>query len=471
VLYILGYAFEITANDFDSAFIGLITEYISYPFISPLVFLYAVSHVRKKTTRLFRIAIFIIPLAQSVLAITSMSHSLYYKSMEYSPPPPIAAMRVDGTVLYYICFAYIFLLLFGSSFLLVQSAIKQKGTKRYVELATAIAFLVPVVMTSLYVFDLTPWNYDLTPVFLFITCLIVIICTIKYNYLHFLPLVTSQMVNEMRDAFVVLDAEGGYISSNIAAKKLFNFLNTMEFGDEIPEEQQEYFRTYGSEFEFSITENNQKTFYKASVGFIKKREKIVCLTFVYYNITNTKKLINELNRKASYDALTGVFNRGTLMQSLEVVCEKSRSKNISAAVLMLDIDHFKKVNDTYGHQCGDETLKEVTRCVTSRLRKSDVFGRYGGEEFCAVIGGVDKDIAMTVAESIRKIIEKTPFTFEDQTFSVTVSIGVSIINPKEEKTVEELIAEADNALYEAKNTGRNRCVLNSSAYDRKEIGV
>jgi diguanylate cyclase (GGDEF)-like protein len=459
VLYTLGYVFETTAKDFDSAFVGLITEYLSYPFIMPLVFLYAAAHVRKKIKIPFKIAIFIIPLAQSVLAITSRSHSLYYKSIEYIPPPPIASLRVEGSIFYYVCFVYLCAMLIASSVLLVQSAVKQKGEKRYVESAIAFAFLIPVITTMLYVAGLTPWNYDLTPVFVFLTCIIIIFCTIRYNYLHFLPLVTSQIVNEMRDAFVVLDAEGGSISSNIAAKNLFSFLNTMRFGDEIPEECKKYFRTYGSEFEFSKAKDGQDNFYKASVGFIKKREKIVCITFVYYNITGTKKVIKELNRKASYDALTGVYNRGTLMRSLDVVIEKTHKKNISAAVLMMDIDHFKNVNDTYGHQCGDETLIELTRRVSGRLRKNDVFGRYGGEEFCAVISGADRDIAFKIAENVRKIIESEPFEFEGVSFPVTVSIGLSVINPADSKTAQEIIAEADSALYKAKNTGRNKCVI------------
>jgi diguanylate cyclase (GGDEF)-like protein len=462
VLYILGYAFEITSKDFDSAFIGLIIEYLSYPLISPLIFLYTTAHVRKTIKRPYKYALFVLPLVQSVLAITSKSHSLYYTDIVFTPAPPIAALKVEGTLLYYACFVYIYLLLVSSSVMLIKSALKQKGEKRYVEWAIAIAFVIPVVMTSLYISDLTPWDYDLTPVFLFLTCIITIFCTIKYNYLHFLPFVTSQMVNEMRDAFVVLDSDGGYISSNIAAKELFKFLETTQFGDEIPAEKRKYFKTDKNEFEFSKTLGEEVAFYKASVGFIKKHDKVICVTFVFYNITNTKNVIKELNRKASYDALTGAYNRGTLMRSLNVINEKTRKKGSCAAVLMLDIDHFKKVNDTYGHQCGDQTLIELTRRVSSRLRKSDVFGRYGGEEFCAIVRGVDKEIAMNVAESIRKIIEKTPFEFEGQVFPVTVSIGLSLMTPEVEKTVEEIIAQADSALYEAKNSGRNRCVLHNT---------
>jgi diguanylate cyclase (GGDEF)-like protein len=265
------------------------------------------------------------------------------------------------------------------------------------------------------------------------------------------------MVNEMRDAFVVLDANDCFVNANIAAKRLFTFLNKIKFGSEIPEEHRGYFTAKNEEYEFSIILNEREYFYKASVGFIKKRGKSVCKTFVFYDITDTKMLINELDQKVSYDNLTGIYNRATLMRYLYIIQEKSDIENVSSAVLLVDIDKFKVVNDTLGYSGGDIILVEVVNRIKTALREHDIFARYGGEEFCVAIWNTDQNAALEEAEKIREIIEATPFTAAGMDFSVTVSIGVSLYFPEEEKRIETVITEADQALSDAKDGGRNQC--------------
>jgi diguanylate cyclase (GGDEF)-like protein len=461
-LCILGYTFEATATTFEAAYNALITEYLAYPFIPPLVLLYAVSHSGFIPKRSLKLALFVVPIMQSALAITSRWHNLYYTRMEFIYSDKISQLSVSGTYLYYICFAYTYVMLCVSTFILIKNALRQKGKTRETEWTVALSFLIPITMQALYLLDLTPWEYDLTPVFLCVTCAIICFYTVRYNYIQYLPAATSNMVAQMRDAFVVVDADGCFVNANPAAKKLFVFLQTARFGTDVVTGHEEYFVIDESEneFEFAITVNEKMSYYKASVGYVKRRGKPVCTTFVYSDITDTKKLIASLNIKASYDVLTGVFNRGSLMRSLDILFESCTAENTVSALLMIDIDHFKRVNDTYGHQCGDETLREVARRIKGRLRQSDIFGRYGGEEFCVAVSDVSVENALTVAESIQKAIEESPFTFEEITFPLTLSIGVSLIIPGNQKTLETVIAEADSALYTAKNTGRNKCVLN-----------
>jgi diguanylate cyclase (GGDEF)-like protein len=456
-VYILGYTFEITATNFDTAFVALIIEYISYPFISPLIFLYALSHSGIRVPKPVKVLLFLLPAAQSILAVTSQYHTYYYTEMEFTPPPIFAQLRVTGTPIYYACFGYVFVMLIASAIIITINAFSKKGSRRVTEFLIAIAFSIPFITAVFYLLDLTPWQYDLTPVFLCITCIIICICTLRYNYLEFLPTATSNMVNEMKDAFVVLDANDCYINANISAKKMFTFLKTLKFGTEIPDEYREYFHTEKSEYEFSIINNDRELFYKSSVGFIKKRGKAVCKTFIFYDITDTKMLINELDQKASYDPLTGIYNRATLMRYLYIIQEKSDIENLSSAILMVDIDNFKHVNDTLGHDGGDVILAEVAKRLSSCVGEGDIFGRYGGEEFCIAIWDTDQKAALDAAENIREIIEKTPFTAGGISFNVTVSIGISLYLPVEEKKIETVLTEADEALGDAKEGGKNQC--------------
>jgi diguanylate cyclase (GGDEF)-like protein len=126
--------------------------------------------------------------------------------------------------------------------------------------------------------------------------------------------------------------------------------------------------------------------------------------------------------------------------------------------VLLDVDHFKKLNDQYGHRAGDKCLREIINRVKSCTRSTDFIARYGGEEFVIVLTGTNKEGAYVVAEKVRRVIEKTRFSFQDKTLPVTISLGVSEISP-EDKDVDSVFARADNAMYRAKGEGRTRtCV-------------
>jgi diguanylate cyclase (GGDEF)-like protein len=125
---------------------------------------------------------------------------------------------------------------------------------------------------------------------------------------------------------------------------------------------------------------------------------------------------------------------------------------------MLDIDHFKKVNDTYGHQSGDQALVTVAKTLIKTLRINDMVARYGGEEFAIVLPETNRESAKIAAERCRKQIETSPIETESQKFSITVSIGTSSLPTPNIKDSDTLIKSADDALYQAKRSGRNRVV-------------
>lgn len=178
-----------------------------------------------------------------------------------------------------------------------------------------------------------------------------------------------------------------------------------------------------------------------------------------HTMSDVKKIIL-LQHESITDALTGTKNRRYFDQRLcEEVAHSLRYK-LSLSLLLLDVDHFKKINDTYGHTIGDEVLVNISKLVMEMVRDSDVVARYGGEEIVIIAPSTDRDEAELLAERLRAAIEKTTMATIDATqevIQVTVSIGVCslglIVQDKE-----ALIEEADRALYLAKNQGRNRVV-------------
>jgi two-component system cell cycle response regulator len=166
--------------------------------------------------------------------------------------------------------------------------------------------------------------------------------------------------------------------------------------------------------------------------------------------------IASANDREAVDGLTQIFNKATTTKALVDSFRKSKITETNLSLIVFDLDHFKKVNDTHGHQAGDFVLREVASVVKNQLiRSGDIFGRYGGEEFVVVLYGSPLQRACDVAERIRSTIEKHPFNFAGKDIKVTVSLGVASVD-KTVATPEALFEKADQAAYQSKRAGRNR---------------
>lgn len=169
-----------------------------------------------------------------------------------------------------------------------------------------------------------------------------------------------------------------------------------------------------------------------------------------------------MQQLAMTDGLTGLLNRRAFMERAGQAMANARRHRQSFALLMLDIDHFKRINDTHGHAAGDAALVQVCDLVRERLRNQDAFGRYGGEEFCILLPETDEEGAFVLAEALRQSIAETPLRLADTQQSITVSIGISVCHAKCADCTDEvdrILNEADRALYLSKKQGRNRTVL------------
>ena len=157
------------------------------------------------------------------------------------------------------------------------------------------------------------------------------------------------------------------------------------------------------------------------------------------------------------DGLTGAINRKHFDDRLIVELAYAKRHQGDVSLLILDVDHFKDINDRFGHPAGDHVLRKLAMVIKAALRVEDVFARYGGEEFAVIARGIGSDEALLFAERIRRIVDEGNFVHDGSPLAVTVSVGAATLSDCEEPSVDQLVRMADSALYAAKAAGRNCC--------------
>jgi diguanylate cyclase (GGDEF)-like protein/PAS domain S-box-containing protein len=167
--------------------------------------------------------------------------------------------------------------------------------------------------------------------------------------------------------------------------------------------------------------------------------------------------LDQLKKEASEDVLTGVANRKYMQAIIESKIREYKTVGVPFGLSFIDIDDFKRINDTYGHEIGDEILKLLVKTVGSSLRKHDRIGRWGGEEFIILLTDIDQDGLALVSEKIRQLVENSKLRLPDQELSVTISMGSSKVC--EDDTVDSLVQRCDQLMYQSKKTGKNKVSL------------
>ncbi|MEA3393928.1 MAG: GGDEF domain-containing protein [Pseudomonadota bacterium] len=202
----------------------------------------------------------------------------------------------------------------------------------------------------------------------------------------------------------------------------------------------------------SVTASNQMqtgTFLLSTVAIV-----LICFGLVV--MTKERADAQNLNL-ALHDALTGLSNRRLIVETLTQHLAQAQRSGRALTLLMIDIDYFKRVNDTFGHQSGDRALRGLADCIRGRLRAQDMAGRWGGEEFLVILPDTDAQGAITLAEQLRRSVEQSRFEATDgRTMQFTISIGLHTLQAMAAESIDDMVAAADKAMYLAKKNGRNR---------------
>lgn len=282
--------------------------------------------------------------------------------------------------------------------------------------------------------------------------------------------------NSVQSAVILIDNEDTVRFFNPAAERIFGYasgeilgkkLHQLVVVDEMQRSAQEGLHEFWQTGQGPIIDKSRELIARKKDGRIFPAEVFVArvkkddaywAVGAVLDITDRKVKEEKLVMLATMDGLTGVFNRRHFLLLAEQEVARSKRYNKELFFLMFDLDHFKEINDTFGHEAGDRVLQDFAEICTAGLRRADIFGRMGGEEFAALVVEAEAEEALAVAERIRKNFAKTSIAREETEIQLSVSIGISRLDP-ETGSLEAAYAGADKALYKAKDQGRNRVIL------------
>ncbi|MDR2157020.1 MAG: diguanylate cyclase [Clostridiales Family XIII bacterium] len=470
LFYVFGNYLEASSDSTGGAFVGVKVMYVGGCLMSPFFLFFVLDYCEVKMPRLaVRLLILLIPALNLFMLWTTDDTGLIYKSFRYSGETPIHTLQVlEQGPAYYSVYGYSILCILVSCGILLHRMFKwgkhYRGPLVFLILSAAapvLANAIFIVNTYLLPSHLSGVNF--TPFALIVTNIFVYIGVLRYDLFDFTPRASTATLDMIRDGLIFLDSHMNYIASNNVARQLFPGLNGFAKGAPIRQLPQwpealahlDADRKY-EDIRFAL-EGGDKRIFNAWVNAVETNKRTLSLVVLIQDITKNEALLKQLETAAYNDGLTEIYNHKHFMELATIQLERAKRAQHPCCIIMFDLDFFKKINDTYGHQAGDDVLRSVAQFVKRTVRIYDIFARYGGEEFVIFMSDAKRKDAVLLAERIRVGIEENACDYEGTEIRITTSLGVSATAG--ELSLDELLKKADEALYTAKNTGRNKvCV-------------
>ena len=405
----------------------------------------------------------IVPVLEMLASVTNPWHGWVWQGirMDYSWPFPVL-VNVPGPVSW-VSFGYGALLLFATICFLLLRQHELQGPQRHQVYMVTIALLLPLLATGLYVARVSPMpNTSMTTV-AFIFSGVLLMCGFYRNRMFELPPVTAyEIYRSQDDAVFVLNHAHSVLDLNEAAGKLLGLPVSECIGRALPDLLPQVSQLIDVDLpEHRGEVQTQGQWYDVRLTRLRSLDgRFSSRLLVWRDVTEQKRLEAELTRLAITDELTGLYNRRHLFLRGAEEIERSRRYDRPLSVIMLDIDHFKSVNDRYGHEGGDCALVTLACLLSSEVRFVDCIARIGGEEFAMLLPETDAPAAQAVARNLIDKVASTDIALpEGERTRITISVGlVTLTSVSEDTSMSTVLRRADDALFLAKHAGRNQLV-------------
>ncbi len=465
-VYLLGYLLEINAESLKEMLFWNKVQYFGVPFLPALWLTVGMLYTgRGKYLQGFRsLAVFGIPILTFIFRMTNDWHHLYYSRIELQNIFGANLMLVHKGPWYFFQMGYGLIALVLCSWFYLQRYRKSAGDEKIQFRLLLLASVLPYLALILVALNAGGIGIDYTALIFPFCVFLIDLALTRYNFLEIGVLAREKVFEDSAAGLVLLNRFNRVVDYNAASISFFSLFKAQI----VKEEQLDFLLKDQPDLLDSVRRSEEKVFQlvaegedlyiKVNVRGIQSKEEPVGILITFEDVTEPELLRRRLIEMANTDELSGLNNRRRFRELAEEACRRARRYNEQLSLLMIDVDYFKKINDSFGHLAGDAYIRDLAEMLSRTFRKTDIIGRVGGEEFAVVMLNTDAEKAHKKAECFRRSIEEKIMILGQQRVRVTVSIGVAELN-KETPDFEALVNRADYALYEAKRSGRNCAVV------------
>lgn len=460
-VYCFASAFGLIATTLSAIKVWTAIQYVGMAFSTPLGLLFIMQYLGFHLTRKKIMALIAIPFISLIMVATNDIHHFHYRVFEIDPILGAPYIHQEIGIWYIIHGIFTFGCMFVS-FLLVLIHWKET-TKAYRQqlIALMCGQLIPMITAFIYLLGLTPQGVDPVPMVLWASSFLYLWSINSSRLFRVMPVAKDAIFHSINDGVIVLDESARLIEFNQACSKVFPQLTRSMISRDIGET---WLEVTGQPMPFTLeavvnTQDIEMVLsdhtYQVRVTELQHVNHGKGLLLIFTDITELKELQRQLEQLAFYDELTQIYNRRAFFQQCNQAYSEARESSSAFTVILMDIDHFKNVNDTYGHAIGDQLLVHVVKVCQSVLKKGELFARYGGEEFVLALKDSTLLEGQALANLLCNSVESQPLMTTEGAIRATISCGVAE-GTKGQETLYQLLNNADKALYAAKQAGRNR---------------
>ncbi len=467
-VYLFGYLMIINSNNLQEMVFWNLIQYLGLPFISVLWLMVALLYTKTIYSLKIRIALLLLslPVITFFIRLTNSWHHLFYTKWEIRQLSGYYSLYMERGFWYYVNISYSILCLLLTVIIYFIGYLKNKAgyTKPHF-LVFLFASLLPFIGIVLILFAFGEWSIDYSALIMPVSLLIISYGILKYDFLEIRTLARETIFENNFAGMVVLGPGKRIIDYNKAAEKFFEAINISLNNypiEHILDREPKLLEIFESESsrDFSLVIDGEEKYFEIDVVPLGDpyNENTRMLKSIR-DVTEERKVQEKLKFLATIDSLSGLYNRAEFMNLAKREFVWAKRNNEELSLLIMDLDNFKIINDTFGHAAGDEVIREIGSIIMTSFRKTDIAGRIGGEEFAVVLKNASLEEAKRVAEKFRETVANRKVNYGEQEISFTVSIGMAAIrgNIGDIDDVEDVLKKADDALYKAKAKGRN-CV-------------
>lgn len=463
-IYCFASAFGLMSTTLEQLKFWTIIQYIGMPVSSPLGLLFIMKYLGFKLSKRWYMTLLTIPVVSLVMVATNDLHHFHYRVFEIDPSLGAPFVHQEIGLWYLIHGVFTFACMFVAFFLVLSRWRETAKEYRPQLLSLLLGQLVPMVTAFLYLIGFTPPGIDPVPMVLWLSSLLYLWAINSSRMFSLMPFAKDAIFNSINDGVMVLDESYRIIEFNKSCKRMFPTLTKSMFGIDFGEV---WYDLSGAPFpsklenaviteEVEIVMDQEKRIFQVNTSTLEHANNRKGLLLIFTDITEVKRLQVKLEHQAYYDELTQIYNRRAFFQKCVPDFEAAKKVSSPFTVILMDIDYFKKVNDTFGHHVGDQLLVHVVDVCRAQLKEGMLFARYGGEEFVLALKGCTVVEGATFANQLRKAIEEEPLITTEGVISVTFSSGLAEASNETTETLYQLLNKADKALYAAKREGRNQ---------------